>query len=74
VLGDAAVGRLVAAAAAWLAPGPADPQPATATNATSVATLTMKRLFMSLKTPMSAARLRSAPPRLGFTRKNRTEG
>jgi hypothetical protein len=76
MLGDAAVGGLVAAAAAGLAvtgadlavddgtvddgtvddgtgddgtgPGPDDPQPAIATSATSAATVTGKRLFMSL--------------------------
>lgn len=88
-LGDAAVGRLGAAAAAWLAvtdadraadhwvvddwvvdapvldagtePGPDDPQPATTMSAASAATVTTKRLFMSSKTPNSAARLGSGP-------------
>jgi hypothetical protein len=64
MLGDAAPGGLVAAAAAGLAvtgvdwvvddgtgddctgPGLADPQPATATSATSAAMVTGKRLFI----------------------------
>jgi hypothetical protein len=81
MLGDAAVGRLVAAvsglvaaAAARLAvtdadlvvddgtePDLADPQPATAMSATSAASVTRKRLFISPRTPNSAARLRSDP-------------
>jgi hypothetical protein len=81
MLGDAAAGRLVAAvgglvaaAAAGLAvtdadgvvddgtePDLADPQPATAMSATSAATVTGKRLFISPKTPSSAVRLRSGP-------------
>jgi hypothetical protein len=47
----------VDAADACTEPVPDDPQPATAMSAASAATVTMKRLFMSPRTPMSAARL-----------------
>jgi hypothetical protein len=72
VPGGAAVGGLVAAAAAgpaatgadWVVddgtePGLAAPQPAIVMSATSAATVTGKRLFIPPKTPNSSTRLRS---------------
>jgi hypothetical protein len=71
VLGGAEVGGLLAAVAEALAvivvdgvvddaaePGLDDPQPASATSATSAAAVTGKRLLISPGTPKSSERLR----------------